>query len=120
MMGFLAKADCERLILKAYRSVLVAAMPRYDLPACGYVFDVSVTFGHTQHLGLGFEPIVKSVAGCVPSFFVQLISAFANPVFLFAEAHLAEIEVGGAELNLHDVHLVFRIEKATGGLRWLQ
>jgi hypothetical protein len=84
-------------------------MPRYDLPACGYVFDVSVTFGHTQHLGLGFEPIVKSVAGGVPSFFVQLISAFANPVFQFTKAHLAEIEVGGAELNLHDVHLVFRI-----------
>jgi len=32
-MGLLAKADCQRLMLKAYRSVLVAAMPRY----VGYV-----------------------------------------------------------------------------------
>ena len=29
-MGLLAKADCQRLMLKAYRSVLVAAMPRYE------------------------------------------------------------------------------------------
>ena len=66
-----------------------------DLPACRYIFEVSATLGHTQHLSLGFEPVIKRVAVCVPSFFVQLISAFVNSAFQFSETHLAEIGRAG-------------------------
>src|SRR5215469_1962874 len=77
-----------------------------DLPACRYIFEVSVPLGHTQHLSLGFEPVIKRVAVYEPSFFVQLISAFADSAFQFSETHLAEIGVGGTQSNLHNLHLV--------------